>query len=126
MCANGRQERGRLSFPCRPSLSWQREGEGGGATQRNEPDKNDGLAPAAGLSKRGGRQAPAQAAQRVAGDVKTHREPDRGTLHLFDQIGHRHRRNAGERKTGQRPERNERRPIRREGRGKRRRRGGGQ
>ena len=103
-----------------------REGECGGAAERNEPDENERPAPAAGFREGGGRQAPAHAPHRIARNIETHREPDRRTIHLFDQIGHRHGRNAGERKAGQRSKRDERRPVRRKGGGERRRRGGGQ
>ena len=116
----------RLRLRRSPLLLRQREGEHKSAAKRDEADNADGAPPTADIRDAGAGQAPPHAPQRIARDIKAHREPDRRAIHFLDQIGHRDRRNAGERKAGQRPERDERRPIRGERGGERSRPGGGQ
>ena len=106
------KKRDRSGLRRRPPLLGQCEDEYAGAAKRNEADDADGAPPAAEVGDAGARQAPAHAPQRIAGDIETHREPDRRTIHLLDEIGHRDRRNAGKRKAGQRAKRDEGRPAR--------------
>ena len=95
------------------SLGRQSKGERARAGERENPDHGDAAAPAHDVGERRAGQTSGHAPERVAGDVEAHREPDRRAIHLLGQISHRHRWNARERKAGQRPKPDQRRPVRR-------------
>ena len=88
MGANRREERRRPGRGRSSPLPRQREGERGRAAERNEADESEGVAPTAEFSNRRARQASAHAPERIARNIEAHGEPDRRTIHLFDQIGH--------------------------------------
>ncbi len=98
------------------------------AAEANErgADRAHSSPPAGGVGDRRDRQTSAQAAECGARDIEAHGETDRGPIHLLGEIGHRDRRHAGERESGQRAQCDQRRPVGRKGDGDRRRGCGGE
>ena len=108
------------------ALRRQRERERGRRGEREGADRAHSSPPAGGVGDRRDRQTSAQAAECGARDIEAHGETDRGPIHLLGEIGHRDRRHAGERESGQRAQCDQRRPVGRKGDGDRRRGCGGE